>query len=650
MTQHTHPNRLLAQIALAILAFAAALPAARAASFTWSGNATGNSTWGNGTNWVGGSAPVTDGTAALSFGGNTTTTSNNTLTANTTFTAINFTNNGSSSQNASFTLNGNALTLNGSITTTAQTAATGQLLDSINMNVILGGNLTVTTNQFNGTNDHRVTINGLISDGGNGYGITKNGTSFITLANGNNTFSGSLTINAGTVGANLIGAYGTNNTVNFNGGTLFYNGIATTISKTFNIVSNSATFQSGTAGMTFNGTIAGLSSGANFTFSGGGGGTLASDISNNGTLSFSASGGWNATGVISGSGSVQATGAGVVTLSNANNSFTGQIAVFSGATMSVTSGGALGNGTSLILLGTSGATPDGVLNYTGSADSTTGRTLKIGNANTSNGTARINIASTGNLTFTTAAFMPTQSGFTTNRTLTLGGNGSGVGTIQGAIIDSSGTSTTSVIKADSGKWVLSGNNTYTGTTAVNGGTLQLNASSGSALGQTSGISVSSGGTLLLSQSNQINNSANMTLAGGTIKFGSAVSEGGNSTVGLGALTLTANSTLDFNSLAGTITFATGFTPGTFKLNVTNWTLNSSHLYFNQDESSFLSSFTVNGLAAQQFSLGNGFYEITAVPEPGTIAAGLAIVGFIAWRERKRLAPIVRRSKKSAVIS
>ena len=45
-----------------------------------------------------------------------------------------------------------------------------------------------------------------------------------------------------------------------------------------------------------------------------------------------------------------------------------------------------------------------------------------------------------------------------------------------------------------------------------------------------------------------------------------------------------------------------------------------------------------------------FGEITAVPEPGTIAAGLVIVGFIAWRERKRLASIVRRSTKSAVIS
>ena len=31
----------------------------------------------------------------------------------------------------------------------------------------------------------------------------------------------------------------------------------------------------------------------------------------------------------------------------------------------------------------------------------------------------------------------------------------------------------------------------------------------------------------------------------------------------------------------------------------------------------------------------GLGELTAVPEPGTIAAGLALLGFVAWRERKR---------------
>ena len=215
-----------------------------------------------------------------------------------------------------------------------------------------------------------------------------------------------------------------------------------------------------------------------------------------------------------------------------------------------------------------------------------------------------------------------------------------------------GTSLTNgVAKLGTGMLVFGGNNTYTGATTVSAGTLAASATGGNqSLGGTSGITVSTGGTLLLSQSNQINNSATMGLAGGTIKFGSTVSEGSSSAVGVGALTLTANSTLDFNSLAGTITFSS-FTPGAFTLAITNWTNGSSHLIFNQDESGALSSFTLNGGTAFQTSLGGGFYEIgiTAVPEPGTIAAGLALVGLVAWRERKRLASLLRANRHTETI-
>ena len=383
MTQNNHFNRLLAQICLAVLALAAAIPAARAATFTWNGSS-GNTTWGNGTNWVGGSAPATNGTATLSFGGNTTLSTNNTLTANTTFAGILLTNTTGNvtAGGGNFTLAGNAITLGGAITTTANSTA-GAMLDTISLNMILGGNQTITTNS-----NHALTISGLISDGGNGYGITKNGTDTLTLTNANNSFSGNITINAGVLAYN--------------------NSSAITVAN-----------------------------------------------------------------AISGAGQLQITGTAPVTLSNSPNSFTGQLAVFTGSTLNVASGGALGGGTSVILLGT-GAGTDGTLNYTGSSDTTTARTLKIGNAATSTGNARINITSTGNLTFTSANFSSTQTSYTTNRTLTLGGNGTGVGIIQGVIFDqTAGTSLTSIIKADSGKWVLSGNNTFTNGVTVNGGTLQI---------------------------------------------------------------------------------------------------------------------------------------------------------------------------------
>ena len=382
---------------------------------SWTGNGS-NTNWSSSSNW-GGAAPVAG--SALIFSGTARATNVNDLAADTAISEMKF-NNTTSGQ--AFTVSGNRITLAGNITTAA--VSSGSITDNSSIAMILSGNRSITTNT-----NHNLTINGLISDGGVGYGITKAGNGTLTLGNAYNSFSGNITINAGSL------IFSTTNGTN----------------------------------------------------------SISNNITDNGTLTFSGAGNWNAQGPIAGAGAVQATGSGVATLSNSGNTFSGQIAVYSGSTLTVTSGGALGSGASLILLGTSGS--DGVLNYAGSTDGTTGRTLKIGNTNTSNGTARINIVSTGNLTFTAASFVMTQSGFTTNRTLTLGGNGTGVGTIQGTIINSSGNSTTSLIKADSGKWILSGNNTYTGTTTINAGTLSL---SKACLANAANVAISTGAAFNLS--------------------------------------------------------------------------------------------------------------------------------------------------------
>jgi autotransporter-associated beta strand protein len=74
------------------------------------------------------------------------------------------------------------------------------------------------------------------------------------------------------------------------------------------------------------------------------------------------------------------------------------------------------------------------------------------------------------------------------RQVTLRGNGTGV--VSGAIQDGSGTVSTS--KDGGGTWTLSGNNTYTGATAVQNGTLRI----GNNLTHSSAVTVS-GGTLEL---------------------------------------------------------------------------------------------------------------------------------------------------------
>jgi hypothetical protein len=170
---------------------------------------------------------------------------------------------------------------------------------------------------------------------------------------------------------------------------------------------------------------------------------------------------------------------------------------------------------------------------------------------------------------------------------------------------------------------------------------------------------------------RVRNDAPITLAGGTIGRSGAgtVSEGsgatrnggtfsGASMVGLGALTLTANSTLDFNLLStggvGTLTFATFSSMNNAVLNIINWSSNANaaanlsgvdgqdtRLIFSQDQSSNLQYFSFNGSAATQIDLGGGYFEMTPVPEPATWVAAFLSVGAIGWSQRKRLRRLVR---------
>jgi autotransporter-associated beta strand protein len=312
----------------------------------------------------------------------------------------------------------------------------------------------------------------------------------------------------------------------------------------------------------------------------------------------------------------------------------------------------------------------GALNKTGSG------TMALNGANTysggtvvSAGTLRINsnerIANTSDLTVAGGTFnVQTFSETVANVTLSSGSiTGTGAGTLTAstftlesgsasAILAGSGATMT---KTTAGTVTLTGANTFTGATTIDGGTLTASASSGSALGATSSVTVNSGGTLLLGANNQINNTATITLAGGTLDKGN-FSEGSASTPGVGPLTLTASgSQIDFGSgTVGVLTFAS-FTPGSFTLTINNWTGtpggvgsgSTDRLIFNSDQSANLSSFAFTGFAgAMEFDLGNGYYEITpltAVPEPSTyFAAGLALA-LVVFQQARRF----RRTSKRA---
>jgi hypothetical protein len=161
--------------------------------------------------------------------------------------------------------------------------------------------------------------------------------------------------------------------------------------------------------------------------------------------------------------------------------------------------------------------------------------------------------------------------------------------------------------------------------------------------------VANGATLLLSQSDQVNNSASVSLSGGTITRGTGVSET------FGALTVSGSSTLDFGSgTSGNLAFGT-YTPSS--LLTLNSFFGGNVLTFNSDltgsiavgtynSTSYLSGdglFQVNSISGGFTTAYNGSsFTITAIPEPSTYLAAAGLLSLMLWPSRKR---IIRDTKK-----
>ena len=218
-------------------------------------------------------------------------------------------------------------------------------------------------------------------------------------------------------------------------------------------------------------------------------------------------------------------------------------------------------------------------------------------------------------------------------------------TISGGISGSGG-----VTKNGTGSLVLSGNNSFTGATTVNAGTLQATATN--ALGSTSSVVVNTGGSLLVTAGNSINNAASVTLGGGTLSMNGAFNES------VGALTLTANSIIDLEGFDGTLTFSgVGVWDANTTLSITNWSgvnqygtpvgsgIANRHVVFTNtsgldsylDRISFYSGDFGQGFAGTAFEIGfTG--EIAPVPEPETWATAVLLLlggGFWLWKQRRQ---------------
>jgi autotransporter-associated beta strand protein len=373
-------------------------------------------------------------------------------------------------------------------------------------------------------------------------------------------------------------------------------------------------------------------------------------------------------GVISGTGAsnlvmsglgISPWNSGTLLLSNGNNSYAGTTTVTAGtllisANATGTAGNTvLGSGASDVLVGnTSGAFSAGLLT---DAAVTISRNIRAQSGNT--GTISLGGYTANASTFSGSIFLGTDS-VATGKGVTLTAVSGGTVTFSGVIQDPTGVTTRGVVTKDgAGTVVLSGVNTYAGGTIINGGTLTLSSGGTGALGFTSSVTVNSGGTLLLGASDQIKDTAPMTLAGGTFAKGN-FKEGTASANGVGALTLTAaGSKLDFGTgTVGVLTFAS-FTPNAFTLTIDNWTgtvatqggAGTDRLIFDSDQSGNLSSFAFAGYAgAVEFNLGGGFYEVVpaTVPETSTWVAAALALGAIAFSQRRRLALARRKTSAS----
>lgn len=232
---------------------------------------------------------------------------------------------------------------------------------------------------------------------------------------------------------------------------------------------------------------------------------------------------------------------GVLTLTG-NNTFSGILGANSG-TISISSiansGSPSAAGTGNIAIGAPSGT--GTIIYTGPA-ATSNKVITLGGGDSR--TMTITQNGTGLLTLTGALTSTVGTGV---KTLAL--NGTGAGEITGIISATAGT--LNLVKSGTGTWVLSGVNTYAGSTTVSSG--YLIAANASALGTiATATTVSSGGSLQI-RGNITLAAEPLTISGTGVASDGALANLSGANSLSGAITLAAASRI--NSIAGTLTIS-----------------------------------------------------------------------------------------------
>ena len=365
-------------------------------------------------------------------------------------------------------------------------------------------------------------------------------------------------------------------------------------------------------------------------------------------------------GVISETGGARTfskVGAGTVTLSGLNT-FTGQFIARQGTTVINTiadagTASAIGAGSTLRL---GQGSQSGTLRYIGGAQ-TTNRQLQLGinNQVTHTGGGSILNDGSGALVFTNAVFNLTTSA-AVGRELVLGGSNADNNEIRGIIANNNtGAGILAIAKEGEGTWILSGDNTYDGSTTVSDGILIVN---GNQSGSSGVVSVASGATLggdgvlggdttvdgILSTGNGIAagtvgdlgfNNQDVTFNSGSVWLVDLVEGTSNSDAINGINDLTLNGTVN-------LTFETsGAFDGTGKFTIATYSgiLSGSFAGYADD------TVYAIGTGAYLFNYDDGgAITLTAVPEPGTLGLITAGLGGLLWRRSRRNNGRARKSK------
>lgn len=216
-----------------------------------------------------------------------------------------------------------------------------------------------------------------------------------------------------------------------------------------------------------------------------------------------------------------------VTFSGTNN-----IQALNGATVGIDVGGVTAAGTNHVLTASPGNSNIGnavTFNVTGSQ----GNSLALGTFT--------NVTGAGtNLTLNPTTASVTLVGYATstanNATLTLTGtNTAGANAVTGVISNGTGAFTTAVVKTGTNAWTLSGPNTYTGTTTVRQGVLNLTAATGERTATSGAIVVGdqttdatlnlAAGTYAMTGNFAVGNSTTTAITGTVFQTGGTITTG-----------------------------------------------------------------------------------------------------------------------------